>query len=130
MKRIPLTQGQFAIVDDEDFEWLNQYKWHIHKGGNTFYAVRKLKNRTVSMHRVIMDVLPGEHIDHRNHKGFDNRKTNMRICSAAQNQWNQRKNHLGIFESKYQNKWCASISHNGKRIYLGIDNTKNFRPNE
>ena len=60
MKEITLTQGQIAIVDDEDFEFLNQFKWYAHKSNKTFYAGRNItmqsqsKRKTIFMHREIM----------------------------------------------------------------------------
>jgi hypothetical protein len=44
-RRIPLTQGKYAIVDPEDFERLNKHKWCAVKRGNTFYAIRTAGSR-------------------------------------------------------------------------------------
>lgn len=53
MKEMPLTQNQVAIVDDEDYEWLSEFKWYAQKHHGTFYAVcGQGKNRT-SMHRLL-----------------------------------------------------------------------------
>ena len=81
-RRIPLTQGKYAIVDPEDFERLNKHKWHVAKGHNTFYAVRFVgpsKGRIrIRMHREVIH--PPDHlvVDHINHNGLDNRKANCR----------------------------------------------------
>ncbi|MGD9109346.1 MAG: hypothetical protein PVG93_00265, partial [Phycisphaerales bacterium] len=71
---IPLTQGYFAIVDADDYERLSQYKWHVNKRGNTFYACRNEKDKTIFMHREILNASDGMECDHINHNGLDNRK--------------------------------------------------------
>lgn len=91
MKEIKLTNGMAALVDDEDFEYINQFKWFAHKGGNTFYADRHQwidgKDTTVKMHRVIIGLKPSDklHVDHINHNGLDNRKENLRVCTFHNN---------------------------------------------
>ncbi len=66
MREIELTQGKVALVDDEDYDYLSQFNWYARKDGQTFYALRKDKQRTVLMHRVILrpDVgMESDHID-------------------------------------------------------------------
>ena len=129
---IQLTQGLYALVDGKDFECLNQYKWCVHKRKFTYYAVRntKVKNgkqRTILMHRQILGMLPGiMEIDHKNHNGLDNRKSNLRICTVTQNQHNQKlcnrigtSQYKGVCWDKSNKKWLVSIQYNGKRINLG-----------
>jgi hypothetical protein len=130
---IKLTQGKYAIVDPEDFEKLNAYKWRAHSNHNiTFYAVRMTgrgtdgKRKTIQMHREIMQPPKGFFVDHENHEGLDNRKKNLRIATPAQNNYNSRKRSDGV-SSKYKgvsldkryNKWRADISYKRKRKYLG-----------
>jgi hypothetical protein len=86
-KLIPLTQGKFAIVDNADFDWLNQWKWYAVKSYNTWYARRF---SSIPMHRQIMSAPSGTEIDHRNHNGLDNRRQNLRFSTSAENQWIQR----------------------------------------
>jgi hypothetical protein len=132
MKRIKLSQGKYAIVDDEDFERLNRYKWFTQRSGNTFYAVRnspieKGRQRTISMHREILALRFGDprQVDHRNHHGLDNRRDNLRICTHRQNMQNMNphKNGSSAFKgvcwNKEAQKWVASIRVNGKPNYLG-----------
>ncbi len=121
MKKIELTQGKFALVDDEDFEYLNQWKWCV----NHDYAVRNgIKNNArqskIFMHRVLMNTPKGLFTDHVNHNKLDNRKFNLRIVTKQQNQWNMRKHKdslspfKGVSFIKKNNKWNASIR--GKHI--------------
>jgi hypothetical protein len=135
-KLIPLTQGKYAIVDDENYEWLSQYKWHTHKSRNTFYARRqkqiKGKQIKIPMHREILGLKPKDKrkTDHKNHDGLDNRINNIRICTNAQNIRNQmiRKNcsskYRGVYWAKNCKKWAVSIKVNYKKIHLGCFNSE------
>lgn len=139
VKKIMLTQGQYTLVDDEDYEWLNQWKWYAayFKEVDGFYARRKTtvngKERTLRMHRVIMDAPKGKQVDHINHNTLDNRKCNLRVVSTRQNNQNR----LGTFTSKYPGvywnknagKWHVRIRVNGKQKHLGyfIDEEKAFK---
>src|SRR3990167_10292886 len=93
-KLIPLTKGKFAIVDVEDFEWLNQMEWQVHDKARSSYALGKkwlshTKGITLAMHREILKKhninLEGMEVDHINGDGLDNRKVNLRVCTHAEN---------------------------------------------
>ena len=130
MKRIALTQGKYALVDDEDFERLNQFKWCANKCWNTFYAVRNLpkingKRFMVLMHHEVIGKPPkGLETDHENGQGLDNQRKNLRFVTTRQNAQN-RKNlkkssqYPGIDWFKRNKKWRAHIRINGKLKYLG-----------
>lgn len=127
MKEIKLTQGQVALVDDENFEYLNQWKWFAHKGKNTFYAERKIgTNKSKSMHRFILKLNdPKIFSDHIDHNGLNNQEYNLRSCTALQNARNtcSRKNstskYLGVsWYTKYK-KWHAQIKGNRKIFHIG-----------
>src|SRR3990167_5487837 len=87
MRKIKLTQGMVATVDDEDFEWLNYYKWYAVKPhrSNTFYAVTKIGRKTTYIHRLIINTPANKITDHKNRNGLDNRKINLRICDYSDN---------------------------------------------
>lgn len=133
MKKIPLSQGKFALVDDEDFEWLTKIKWYaVKQKDGTFYALGFLSGRkSAYMHRLINNTPDGLHTDHINRDKLDNRRDNLRNASHSQNQYN-RKNQSGVKSSKYKgvhwkkshNKWYAQIRDNGKRKYLGMFNSE------
>lgn len=86
---IVLTQGKIALVDEDDFIFLIQHKWHTKKSGNNYYAggwfaeKNGSERHLVMMHRKIMGLNYGdkEQVDHINHNGLDNRKCNLRICT-------------------------------------------------
>ena len=131
-KRIPLTQGKFAIVDEADFEWLNQWKWYAAKHGKAYYAVRgiriKGKRHGIQMHRVILEPPPGLESDHINNDGLDNRRTNLRLCTRSQNKANSRKSancssrYKGVSWNRRSRKWTAYITTNYRRRHLGCFN--------
>lgn len=121
MKKIILTQGKFALVDDEDFKWLNQWKWCFAGG----YAVRSCNGKTVYMHRVIMSVPKDKEVDHVDGNKLDNRKFNLRLVTHQQNIFNcsSHKNSTskfrGISWEKGKNRWRGDIQIDGHNIFLG-----------
>lgn len=130
MKQISLTQGKYALVDDEDFERLNQHKWQVCKKGYCFYAQRSIQKSnggwtTSPMHRQVMSAPPDMQVDHHNHNGLDNRKANLRLCTRSQQQHNQlsHKNtsskYKGVCWYKLYKKWLASIRYMYKSYHLG-----------
>ena len=136
MKEIPLSQGKFALVDDEDFERLNKFKWYAHKIRHGYYANRgktitingKRKRKMFYMHRVILDVPKGFVVDHKNGDPLDNRKSNLRIVTHRQNCQNKihvtkSSKYPGVYRNNYgQNKWDAAITINKKIRFLGTFN--------
>lgn len=131
MKEIQLTQGKVALVDDEDFEYLNQWKWHASRQKNgKFYACRSIrinsKKECIIMHRLIVNNTDSKlHTDHINGITLDNRKINLRICTNSQNQMNQKvqinnKNGFkGVHFNKEKKKYEVSITLNGIKNFLG-----------
>lgn len=126
MKRIPLTQDKFAIVDDEDYDWLNQWNWHAHKDRNTYYAKRTTSyGATIRMHRLILGAKKGQITDHRNRNGLDNQRHNIRICTLSENQQNRpaypngTSKYKGVWWWADRQRWGSMIRVNNKRYYLG-----------
>lgn len=139
MKEIPLTQGKVTLVDDEDYEYLIQWKWYALKNKATVYAVRTVRRGVLLyMHREIMKPLGNDVVDHINFNGLDNQKHNLRTCTSYQNCLNRKPHgaskYLGVSpvvvrsrtvlkngEVKiYQyHKFLACITTNGKYRELG-----------
>ena len=138
MKQIELTQGKFAIVDDEDYKYLNQWKWCFITAG---YAQRvkhisgSKKNRVLEhilLHRVLMNCSKGQQVDHINGDGLDNRRENLRISTQAQNVRNKgfsKNNTSGykgvifIKSGTRSKRWTARLTYNYKPISLGYFDT-------
>jgi len=115
MIEVPLGKyGKWhAIIDDADFDLISKYRWTRLKGRNdNSYAV-SLDEPKVSMHRLILNPDKHELVDHINHNGLDNRRSNIRVCNKSQNCSNRRprKNasskYLGV--SKSGHKWSADV---------------------
>ena len=133
MKEIPLTQGKIALVDDEDFEGLNKFKWCASKSNNIFYAQRGVRNKgkfkSFLMHREIVNISDGELVDHRNGNGLDNQKINLRLATHKQNMQNQDHSHKdnqygikGVYWRESRRKFVARIKANGKVKQCGSFN--------
>lgn len=130
MKYIPLTNGQNAIVDDEDYDALIGYRWSFANGyaRRTIYARgqgRIRKGASEIMHRVIMNAPRGMEVDHINRNRLDNRRCNLRLVTHTQNAWNrgglgrnQSSQYAGV-QKTTNGRWLARIMVNGTHIGLG-----------
>lgn len=129
MKEIPLTQGKVALVDDDDFEWLNQSKWLAKTSFGLWYAVNRTtvagKPTVVLMHRLITSAPIGMEVDHIDGDGLNNTRRNLRIVTRNQNRFNLRlradnkSGYKGVFCDKRTGRWCAHIGFYGQRKNLG-----------
>jgi len=124
MRFIPLTQGQQAIVDDEDYDLVVQYKWHAKKGYNKFYAGRSVGTYGKQlMHTLITGFAQ---VDHVNGDGLDNTRANLRPATTSQNAANRQKRsgrsskYKGVVFRKDRKKWIARIQVDGRRINIGL----------
>jgi len=122
-KLIKLTRGKFAIVDAEDFEWLNQWKWYCDIRG---YAIRHTDPKhVVYMHREILKTPKGLVSDHINQNKLDNRRENLRTATHSQNktnrpmQANNKSGYKSVYWDKSRQKWFVNIRLNGKSKTLG-----------
>ena len=131
---IPLTKGLVAIVSPEDYERLAKYKWHSARHGRSIYAqtgtgskkAGKRKRHLIMMHRMVMGVEDDRYVDHANHNGLDNRPTNLRIATWAENCWNKRKplgesssQFKGVMWDKRRSIWQVMMGYKGKKIFIG-----------
>jgi len=136
MNKIELTQGKFAIVDAEDFDRVSQFKWHYNKRASGYaqrmqnigYKDGKQIQKTILMHRFIMCVEDSKvHIDHINHDTLNNRKTNLRLCTNAENCRNRKikkggsSKYKGVYKTRDNRvkPFRSGIVLNQKRIDLG-----------
>ena len=131
MKEIPLTQGTFAIVDDEDYEWLNKYKWFLSISCSSAYATRSARREegrqhTIFMHREILQCDRGFVIDHKNGNHLDNRRSNLRVATRSQNAANAKKRrtgssrYKGVAWYKPRKQWISQITRKGLSSVIGF----------
>ncbi len=87
--KLPLSgkrgRGKFAIVDGDMAPLVSPIKWHL---SDTGYALNRYKGVTIRLHRIVTGALPGETVDHKNHNTLDNRRSNLRVCTHAENMRN------------------------------------------
>ncbi len=127
MKKILLTQGAVAMVDDADFEQVNRYRWCLSKDVRSSYAMRRRGNTRERMHRFILGLSSGNglEVDHIDDNGLNNQKSNLRICSRSENKRRARKRsdsqspYKGVRPPRKGHRWEASIEAKGKRLHLG-----------
>lgn len=132
MKEIKLTQGQVAVVDDADFDWLNQWKWYAHKHprGRCFYAIRNTykdaKHQTIKMHRLILGITdPKVLCDHKDGDGLNNQRSNLRPCTITENNRNIApkrcgfSQYKGVTHIKKTGKWKVRIHYDSKDRHIG-----------
>lgn len=136
MQIIPLSKGMVTIVDDEEFVFLNQWKWSASRSKTCplYYAVRVQSRNSVQtsilMHRVIMKADLWQLVDHRDRNSLDNRKSNLRITNKSGNGANSKVNSVntsgfkGVSWDKKTSSWHAYITHNQRRFNLGYFDDK------
>lgn len=127
---VPLTNGGYAIVDEEDECRVDEHRWfkRYNKDSRTWYAVTYLGHSKKDsgfrfMHRYLFGLTKEDEIqvDHRNHNGLDNRRsTNIRLATRRQNTMNRRKfntagsahhsEYKGVSWTKHYGKWVALIA--------------------
>jgi hypothetical protein len=129
LKTIILTHGLVAMVDDEDYEWLDEFNWYAAKAGNTHYALKAKRNEkgnrsTTTMHKEILNTPKGMVTDHIDGNGLNNCKSNLRIVTNRQNAQNRHciksSKFPGVSWMKQNNKWQAIIQINGEPKHLGL----------
>lgn len=132
MKTIPLTQNKVAFVDDEDFDRVNQFKWHAVKDGRTYYAVRNVtwtdgRRRLEYLHGFLLGI---KGINHRDGDGLNCRRENLQSATQQQNIWAHRRKSKGatsrfrgVCWDSTKGKWLAQVYNRG-RVFQGAFETE------
>ena len=130
-KVIELTRNQSTIVDDEDFEKFNKFKWYCAKLLYACRDVKRNKQRTaLLLHREIMNAPVDKHVDHINGNTLDNRKENLRLATKSTNGMNRgipnnnTSGYKGVHFFKRNKNWQAYINFESKRVHLGYFDNK------
>ncbi len=126
------TKGESIQIDEEDFPKVSARRWYVvQPDGKKSYAMSRGRDgKTVYLHRLVMDVGPGEEIDHKNGDGLDNRKHNLRIATRQQNcantppQPSNTSGFKGVYWRKERRSWVALIQVNRRQRYIGSFRSK------
>lgn len=130
MKTIKLSQGKFALVDDDDYEYINQWKWCVKQCKQNYYAGRRIifngKYKFLYMHRFINNTENNLQVDHIDHNGLNNQRNNLRNCTCKQNRMNQKgRSKSGYRGVTYVKHYIvAQFPINGKTKHIGIFKTE------
>lgn len=129
---ISLPKGRFAIVDDDDAEWVMRWRWQVIGRSDRLYVVRSTSTangalkKMVYLHRELLGAIAGVMIDHVDHDGLNNTRANLRIATQSQNNHNARKSQKprtsifkGVSWSKQKRTWISFISVAGRYVHLG-----------
>lgn len=130
MKRIFLTRGMEAIVDDDVYLKVARFKWFALKCGNLYYA----KNNTYgSLHRYIFALdgvdISGLCVDHIDHNTLNNLRSNLRVVNKRENSRNAVRNvekhsrYVGVCKAKHVDRWTSKLKVGNKTIHLGYYET-------
>lgn len=128
MRKIALTQGKVALIDNADYRLVKPYTWHTMRVGcGLDYAATNVDGELIYMHRLLLGLTRGDKRrgDHKNHDGLDNRRKNLRIATYSQDQHNARiakhnKSGLkGVWWKARERKWEAGIYIMKKQVFLG-----------
>lgn len=132
MKVLTLTRGAESLVDDEDYERARAFRWHLHisRSSNSsrnygkIYSADHAASGHIYLHRFILNAKTGQYVDHINGNGLDNRKENLRLCSAADNVRAGRykvgaSGYRGVYWHAKDKKWRAQICINNRGKFLG-----------
>jgi len=129
-RRIYIGEGEWTIVEPEDYYRLRDFKWHISGNGSNYYAARHIKagpwrTKMVLLQREIMNAPRGLVVDHRNGNTLDNRRANLRLATHSQNSCNKRKRaktssrFIGVCFEKRRQCWVAQIESKMRKKWLG-----------
>lgn len=117
------TKGATALVSVEDAHLLASRHWCWMKNG---YIGGRINNKTILLHRVVMNPEARKPVDHINMNRWDCRRSNLRHCDKTQNHANRKKQSnnksgfKGVFWSTQKQKWQATICKEGKRRHIGF----------
>lgn len=129
MKEIPLTKGMVALVDDEDYELVSQYRWFARQHRNTYYATRNYRDehgrkRPVDMHLLLMGRdEAGREVDHADGNGLNDQRANLRWATPSEQRRNSamhrdnRTGFKGVSFDKERGMFVAQLTSNYQKVF-------------
>lgn len=120
-----------VYYDEQDQDLINGHNWVIHKADRTFYVRATLwdkelkKSKYAYMHRLIINAMKGQQVDHKDRNGLNNKRNNLRLCNNSQNNANKpakttnKTGYRGVHFNKIRKRYMAYLFINGKRIFGG-----------
>src|SRR5690606_5233426 len=130
--RIPLSSRKYrnlyTIIDEQDAEAVQRHTWVPlvrHGRSGTVYAKARIGQKTVLLHRFLMNPESGEYIDHIDGDGLNNQRRNLRVCSNSENLMNRGRNrnntsgYKGVYWSKKDKSWVARLTVGGSVVWSG-----------
>lgn len=129
MGTIKLRNGGEALIDDADAELVSGYAWYSFSVRRVEYVAAGWGGKRIYLHRLIAQPEKGQEVDHINCDGLDNRRSNLRVCSHAQNLANQRhqerethSRYKGVTYNKRHGKWMAQAK--ARKIHYNLGTFK------
>ena len=132
---ITTNSGHEIEIDDDDFEMVKGITWYTMHSPYTHYAMgrekggRKDNRKYILMHRLLTNAPAGLEVDHIDHNGLNNKRSNLRVCTRSQNQRNRLrhkppKEGTGVYWHKKRMKWYARKFKDGKTYWIGAYETR------
>jgi hypothetical protein len=123
---VSLTRGYVAVVDDADWAIISARKWYADVAqSGLVYAATKIQGKRVRMHRLLLDAVDGDHVDHTDGNGLNNQRSNIRIVTHAENMQNKKRyknnktGHKGVTMNVKSGQWIARIQAQKQSYFLG-----------
>lgn len=127
VRAIPLSKGLYTLVDETDYEYLNQWNWYARSGDGCVYASRSNSKAkiAINMHVVLLPAPDGKEPDHIDGDSLNNRRNNLRLVTHQENMWNRKpvtgssSKFKGVSWQTATQYWKAYIKINEKQVHLG-----------
>lgn len=122
---VQLVNGGVATIDEADLPIVSGYVWRGARNKRTLYAYTPTRNGPLAMHRLILDAPADANVDHKDHDGLNNRRSNIRLATDHQSAWNTRKQlrstspYKGVHYQRSRKRWRSAIRIDGRLVRIG-----------
>ena len=110
-------------LDMKDWKKIKNYKIGVYNyyKGKYRYATLRIEGKQYYLHRYILGITDRRFVDHINGDTLDCRRSNLRVCTNQQNQWNAKKKSNSKQEYKciryHKGTYEIRIRYGGKSHY-------------